>query len=210
MAKEKNIYIVRHGQTDFNLKGIVQGRGVDSSLNETGVRQARLLFDKYKDIPFDSILTSTLRRTHQTVSPFTEIGHQHETKVALDEISWGIFEGVEHDAIIQSTYHNILQSWQKGELHNKVEGGESPIELAERQRPIIEELWDTSFDNILLCSHGRAMRALLCGFLDRPLSEMDSFSHDNTCVYQLSLTDNGCILRLKNDLSHLAPLYATL
>ena len=90
MAKEKNIYIVRHGQTDFNLKGIVQGRGVDSSLNETGFRQAQLLFEKYKDIPFDNILTSTLRRTHQTVSPFAEIGLHHTPKVALDEISWGI------------------------------------------------------------------------------------------------------------------------
>lgn len=37
----KKIYIIRHGQTDFNLKGIVQGSGVDSSLNDFGVAQSR-------------------------------------------------------------------------------------------------------------------------------------------------------------------------
>jgi probable phosphoglycerate mutase len=208
--KQKYLYIVRHGQTDFNLKGIVQGRGVNSSLNETGIRQAELLYEKYKHVPFDKILTSTLKRTHETVAPFLINNIPHHERVELDEISWGIFEGVEHDAIIQGTYFSILKSWQDGYLHNKVEGGESPLELATRQQPIIEELKDTDYEQILICTHGRAMRALLCGLLDRPLSEMDSFKHDNTCVYKLSFNGKGFFTEMENDLSHLTPLYATI
>ena len=51
----KKIYITRHGQTDFNKKGIVQGSGVDSDLNETGRLQAEAFFKKFKDHPFDKL-----------------------------------------------------------------------------------------------------------------------------------------------------------
>jgi broad specificity phosphatase PhoE len=111
---EKHIYLIRHGQTDYNLKGIVQGRGVDSELNTTGKQQARLFFEHYQHVPFEAVLTSTLKRTHQTVEPFLASGHQHQVKVELDEIDWGIFEGVEHDAILQGAYHNIIQSMGSG------------------------------------------------------------------------------------------------
>jgi broad specificity phosphatase PhoE len=204
----RNIYLIRHGQTDYNLKGIVQGRGVDSELNETGRKQALLFFEHYQEVPFDAVLTSTLKRTHQTVAPFLQVGHQHQVKVELDEIDWGIFEGVEHDAILQGAYHGIIRSWAEGMLDNKIEGGESALELAQRQKPLIEELHDIDFDNFLICSHGRAIRSLLCGLLDRPLSEMDKFKHDNTCLYKLSFSNRGFQLDIENDLSHLSKMYA--
>jgi len=66
----KKIYIIRHGQTDFNLQGIVQGSGVDSSLNAMGRAQAQAFFEKYQSIPFAKIYTSALKRTSETVSDF--------------------------------------------------------------------------------------------------------------------------------------------
>lgn len=205
---EKNIYLIRHGQTDYNLKGIVQGRGVDSELNSTGRKQAELFFERYQHIPFEKVMTSTLRRTKQTVAPFLEAGHLHDIKVELDEIDWGVFEGVEHDAILQGAYHSIIESWSNGFLENKIEGGESPLELHQRQKPLIEMLHDESFDNILICSHGRAIRAFLCGMLGQPLSLMDTFKHDNTCLYKLSFEGRGFKIDVANDTSHLSKLYA--
>ena len=90
----KKIYIVRHGETDYNLKSIVQGRGINSSLNETGRKQALAFFDHYKDLPIDIIYTSTQQRTHQTIQSFLKDGHQHCQLAAIDEIDWGIYEGV--------------------------------------------------------------------------------------------------------------------
>ena len=65
---EKLIYILRHGQTDYNLQGIVQGGGVDTSLNDTGRKQAHAFHEAYKHIPFEAVITSRLKRTHQTGS----------------------------------------------------------------------------------------------------------------------------------------------
>lgn len=200
---KKNIYLIRHGQTDYNLKGIVQGRGINSQLNETGRYQAEKFFNQYKNVPFDAIYASTLQRTHQTVAPFLSLGLKHEIKDALDEIDWGIFEGVEHDQILEGTYYSIVQGWSEGNLDIKIEGGESPLELQARQLPLIEELRNTDFENILLCSHGRSIRALLCGFLEKPLTDMDQFKHKNTCLYKLSLENGVFNVEISNDISHL-------
>ena len=200
---KKNIYLIRHGQTDYNLKGIVQGRGINSHLNTTGRSQAEKFFNHYKDVPFDAIYASTLQRTHQTIEPFLALGLKHEIKDALDEIDWGVFEGVEHDQILEGTYYSIVNGWSQGDYDIKIEGGESPNELQARQLPLIEELRHSEYQNILLCSHGRAIRALLCGFLGIPLSEMDNFQHNNTCLYKLSVENGVFNVEISNDISHL-------
>ena len=66
----KNIYIIRHGQTDFNVRQVVQGRGINSNLNDKGIQQAKLFFEAHKEIEFDAVYTSTLKRTWQTVDSF--------------------------------------------------------------------------------------------------------------------------------------------
>lgn len=203
----KEIYLIRHGQTDYNKKGIVQGRGVNSHLNETGRKQARLFYEQYKHLPFDNVYTSTLIRTQQTVQDFLENGFAHTIREELDEIDWGIFEGVEHNSSLQETYYRIMELWSQGHVHVKIEGGESAHELQQRQLPFIEYLHQSEEEKILICSHGRAIRALLCGILDRPLSDMDKFKHDNTCLYKLSYQDGGFNIEIENDLSHLATLY---
>ncbi len=59
------IYIVRHGQTDWNLEGRYQGR-IDIELNETGIEQAQIIRDELKNIKFDKIFSSPLKRAHKT------------------------------------------------------------------------------------------------------------------------------------------------
>ena len=54
---KKTIYLIRHGQTDFNKQGIVQGSGVDSSLNDEGHAQARKFFEAYHHINFDKFMS---------------------------------------------------------------------------------------------------------------------------------------------------------
>ncbi|MFM8834340.1 MAG: histidine phosphatase family protein, partial [Cytophagales bacterium] len=74
----KKIYIIRHGQTDFNLRGIVQGSGVDSSLNDTGRAQANAFFQAYQHVDFDKIYTSKLVRTRESVQQFIGKGIPYE------------------------------------------------------------------------------------------------------------------------------------
>lgn len=55
------VYIVRHGETNENALGIIQGQ-LDTKLNETGIMQARLVGEELKDIPFKQAFTSDLQR----------------------------------------------------------------------------------------------------------------------------------------------------
>lgn len=59
------IYIVRHGQTDWNLEGRYQGR-IDVELNSTGLKQAQIIRDELKDIKFDKVFSSPLKRAYKT------------------------------------------------------------------------------------------------------------------------------------------------
>jgi broad specificity phosphatase PhoE len=200
----KKIYIIRHGQTDFNLRGIVQGSGVDSSLNETGKAQAKAFFEKYENVSFDKIYTSKLKRTKESVQGFIDKGIPHESLVGLNEISWGSKEGQEITPEEDLYYHWMLEEWQKGNTFQRIEGGESPEDVALRQQLAIERFMrNDNEQTILICMHGRALRILLCQLLNYPLKAMDTFEHKNLCLYQLDYTGSMFAIKKHNDVSHL-------
>lgn len=188
MARKK-IYLVRHGQTDYNIKGIVQGSSIDSELNEMGNKQADAFFEAYGTIDFDRVVTSKLKRTHQSVRKFIEKGLHWDQHEGFNEISWGVFDGQKiHD---DHPYWTVLKQWNRGEVDLKIDEGESPIDVAERQKTAWEEIIDSEKDEtILLCMHGRAMRILLTHLSKRPLEDMDNFGHANLGLYILE-SDNG-------------------
>ena len=185
------------------MKQVVQGRGVNSDLNETGRRQAQAFFDKYHPVDFDVVYTSKLKRTHQTVAHFISKNIPHEIRENIDEIDWGIFEGVEHDKSLQKEYYDIIESWAKGNLTIKIEGGESAQDLADRLIPFVEEIKQSEHQSVLVCTHGRTLRVLMCLLLEKPVSAMDEFDHQNTGLYVLRFDGNKFSLDLENDISHL-------
>lgn len=185
----KHLYIIRHGETEFNRKGLVQGSGVDSDLNEIGQAQASAFHRKFGHIDFDVVLTSALKRTHQSVQLFLDSGLKWEIHPGLNEMSWGHSEGQAPSADRDHIYYNTVLAWSKGESHIAMPGGESPDQVAARQRPVIERLHQhpDQEEHILICMHGRAMRIFLCQLLCLPLSEMETFMHHNLCLYQVDL-----------------------
>jgi broad specificity phosphatase PhoE len=201
--KSKKIYLIRHGQTDFNLKGIVQGSGVDAELNDTGRKQADAFYGRYKDIPFQKIYTSALIRTHQSVHQFLTDGIPHEVHQGLNEISWGLWDGKLPTSEMNSVYWQIVNRWKAGDLEAKIEGGETPIEVQERLLPVVEKLLSQDSFPLLVCMHGRAMRILLTLLTQQPLAVMDSFPHENLCLYVLEVKDGQAVIVEQNNLEHL-------
>ncbi len=203
---KKTFYFIRHGQTDLNLKGIVQGRGVNSPLNETGLRQAQAFYQAFKHIPFDKIYTSTLLRTKQTVQPFLDLGIPSEELDGLDEISWGIYEGKEQNETIMSGFEEIVSAWRNNELDIRIAEGESPNQLVSRQKEAVRHmLAKEQEETVLVCMHGRALRIMLCHLTDMPVCLMDDFPHTNTSLYILtyendmfSITDHYNVKHLEN------------
>jgi probable phosphoglycerate mutase len=202
--KEKLVYIIRHGETDFNRLGIVQGSGVDMELNERGKQQAAAFYHYYHKISFEHIFTSKLIRTQQSVLPFIENGFKYSSHAELNEISWGVYEGKPQSKEERETYWEVVNAWASGNFFSKLEGGESAIELQTRQLPIIHKIMSYEADAVLVCMHGRAMKSLLCTMLNRPLTEMENFAHSNLCLYLLEYDGNSFHLRKANDTSHLS------
>ena len=203
----KKIYLTRHGQTNFNRQGIVQGRGVDSDLNDTGRAQADAFYQNFKNVPFDKLYISSLKRTQQSMNSFIDSGLAYEALPELDEISWGVHEGAEVNQEQHAYYFDMITRWQNGETHKAIEGGESPEDLAKRLKSGLEYILAKKNEpNVLICMHGRAMRLMLAIMLNYPLSGMDYFLHNNLCLYELTYTGSSFVLDRYNDVSHLKNL----
>jgi broad specificity phosphatase PhoE len=200
----KKIYLIRHGQTDFNLKGIVQGSGVDALLNERGRAQSLAFFNAYRNIPFDKVYTSVLKRSIESVQRFIDLGIEHQPMEALNEISWGSREGQKITQEEDKYYHWVLKQWQEGKTEMPIEGGESPDQVATRQKPFIDLLQSRKEEQtVLVCMHGRAIRILLCQLLNYPMKSMDAFDHENLCLYLLNYTGTMFSMQGYNDTTHL-------
>ena len=201
----KKIYLVRHGQTKFNELGIVQGRGIDASLNEKGRSQAKMFYEAYKDVPFEKVYISTLKRTYESVQAFIDDDHiAHIKHEGFDEISWGDHEGVEASLERNKYFQELVGKWNSGKTDIRIEGGESPEDVANRQKPVIAEIINSDEKIILICMHGRAIRVLLCQLLNKPLTKMDSFGHHNLGLYILNYENGQFTIDLDNSIDHLA------
>ena len=204
----QQLYLLRHGQTDFNVQGIVQGSGINSDLNDRGRRQAELFWERYRAVPFDRVFTSALKRTQQSVQRFIDLGVPHESTLALNEISWGTREGTRITPQEDAEYARVLAEWRAGNDHAYLPGGESPAQVAARQQPFIAALRQPALahQTLLVCMHGRAMRVLLCELLGYPLRCMDAFEHHNLGLYKLHGLGGRYTVRQFLDVSHLAEL----
>lgn len=201
--KTKKIYIIRHGQTDYNRRSIVQGRGVDASLNNTGRAQAQSFYDHYKEEGFEVVYTSILKRTSESVLPFLNAGLKHVKLEGLDEISWGIYEGVEANYNDKVFFKQLTNQWATGETSLAIEDGESPNEVALRQKSVIEMIINSEEEKILICMHGRALRIFLTQLLNLPIAKMDQFEHSNLCLYTLEYANKKFNLLEANNQNHL-------
>lgn len=204
----KTMYIIRHGETNYNRMGIVQGSGVDTEINDLGQQQADAFYQAYKHIPFAQIFVSSLKRTHQTVAPFAP--HNIPTQIIpeLNEINWGILEGQQPSEHSRQEFYAMLQRWRNGELNQAINGGETPMAMIKRQKIGLKKIENGPENPILICMHGRALRGFLCLLTNTPLKQMDDFEHNNVCLYVLekTLTDTHYNVVIKNSLEHLTHL----
>lgn len=202
--KSKKIYLIRHGQTDYNFQNIVQGGGVDSDLNETGRKQAQLFYELYKNVPFDKVYTSALKRSIQSVERFIKDGHKHEIHPELNEIHWGIKEMIKITEDENDYYVNVVNCWKNGQTDLCIEGGESPNQVALRLKKFLDLiLTREDEETILICMHGRAMRIFLCVMHQIELSRMDEFPHKNLGLYILNHDGSKFTVEETNSLAHL-------
>jgi len=198
------LYILRHGQTELNRLNIVQGSGIDAELNEMGYTQAEAFYEAHQHVDFDLVVTSKLRRTHQTVQGFLEKNIPWEQTSDINEISWGIHEGQSQSPDQNERYLRMLAAWKAGDLDASIEAGESANQLLERIQRFVEWVKTRPERCILVATHGRAIRCLITCLKGLPPTAMEEMEHSNTGLYVAHLQSDGSWhFELENDTSHL-------
>lgn len=200
-------YFVRHGETEYNRRRIVQGRGIDSVLNETGYQQAEALAERLAPVTFDSIYASSLRRAQQTAEV---LARPHaDVPVAyledLDEMAWGVYEGAHPSPDRDEALDAIKRRWRQGAFHERIEGGESILDVQRRALRAVDHMLEHPVGStVLVVTHGRFLRVMLASLLDEyGLERMHHLPHSNTAVNRLICRANTFEADLLNCTAHL-------
>ena len=162
------IYVVRHGETEWNALNKVLGC-TDIPLNSNGADQARKVAGMLRDQEIDVFLSSPLSRARQTADIIAgETGLKYRIDDRLIEQDFGTFEGINRFA---AEYQNA-----KREYFARYPGGESFFDMAARIFPLIREL---EGKNALLVTHGGVCRIIRSYFEDMGNEEFVQFSQEN-------------------------------
>ena len=196
------LYVVRHGQTDMNRLQIMQGQTVVSSLDDRGRYEAECIGKRLKNISFDHIFSSDLKRCRETsdiILSQSEYKREPVYTETLRERSKGIFEG--------GPWENFRKycAEEKDRIMKAPPGGESLEDVLKRTKNFAEMLKNTCSENdrILAVTHQGLIKILLLCLLDMPLMYHRNFRFDNCSLTVFYLGDKYNRLILANDTCHI-------
>ncbi|TVQ04141.1 MAG: histidine phosphatase family protein [Balneolaceae bacterium] len=182
---EIRFLIARHGETEYNKKGLMQGRGIDAPLNEKGIQQAKKLASYLQKYETTLLVSSSKKRAIETAGYYSEnSGLPLIKSPALDEMDFGDFEGRPYDDVI-TELADIDQAWRRGDIETKIPGGESPLEVYNRANEEISAIiYKQGKGIITIVVHGRLMRILFAEWLGYGIKNMHLIQHENGAVNQ--------------------------
>lgn len=196
------IYIVRHGETQYNLTGTIQGQ-TNVPLNETGLHQADLAAKRLAEENFTFAYSSDLSRamvTAEKIVPRLAVTADER----LREWHLGQWQGktlAEIEELYEGGFRAFLNAGDKA----KVPGGESGYDVFTRVRKFLTELPEKHPEGkILIVSHGGAIKRMFHFLMGEHNSFRELPQVDNTSISRF-IYRNGCWRMICwNDTSHLA------
>ena len=148
------IYIIRHGQTELNSRGVLQGRS-DYPLNEKGFAQAKEAAEKLRDISFAAVWSSPLLRALQTAK-IVAPGLAPVVDKRLLEMDYGPYEGAELNRLPPE-----VLTFFRDFVHNPAPDGMEPLDSVVRRAGEFMETCCRTEENILISTHAIAMKGIL-------------------------------------------------
>ncbi len=196
-------YIVRHGQTNWNIQGKTQGHG-NSDLTESGESQAKQLAESLVDRNIDYIYSSDLGRAVQTAELIgNKLGLKVEMTEGLREMGFGVWEGLLIKEI-QKDYADTYKTWRDEPHMVNIPGGETLHIIKRRVDKFIEEI-NEKYDNknIVLVTHSITLRVMLLSFLNSGMENIYRIKQDNTALNIVEFKEYGPVVEKMNDTRHL-------
>jgi broad specificity phosphatase PhoE len=201
------IYLIRHGETEWNKEEIFRGR-TDISLNEVGFREAELIGEYLKGKDIHVIYSSPLLRAKETARRIAQV---FNLKVQLLEgiidMSFGKWEG---RPLREVRIHDgeLYQQWREQPHLVKLPGGESLDEVRMRAMAALEAVMESYHgNNIVLVSHRVINKVILCGILGIDNSHFWQISQDTAAINLIQFKEGKYILSLLNETCHLKSLH---
>lgn len=185
-------YIIRHGESEANVKPIVQGQGMgigNTPLTEKGREQAKELSETLSDIHFDAIFSSDAIRAKQTADIIAKPRDMNvHTEQALRERSFGKYEGMPFSEFLEKyTNFDLLTDEEKFEY--KIDENEESF--AEAYKRFSHALFQIAENNpgetVLIVTHGGMIRGLL---IKNGYGDFDQVGGIENCGY-VKVTSDG-------------------
>ena len=196
-------FIVRHGATEWNVQGRIQGH-TDISLSDLGDQQAELVAKRLAGVTIDVAYCSDLRRSTETAQKI--LGQRHvplHTTPKLREYDKGVFEGLTAEQS-KERYPEIYAASLIKDLDFAPPGGESTRQISARIAGFIAYLREQHpDDNLLIVGHGGALRSAFVALMELPLEANWRFILDNCGLSVVDVYPDIAVLSLYNDTSHL-------
>lgn len=173
------LIIVRHGATDFNLKGIIQGQ-MDTDLNDQGRLQASELGLALADEPIHAIYSSDLKRSRQTTAAILQ-HHQHLSAIYSEFLRERHFGDLQNNTI--QNLKEVLASFAGEDEQFTPKGGESLLVFHAR----VDRFWqmikkEKPAGTYIVSAHGGVTKSLITHALSEGLHFRRSLIQDNCCV----------------------------
>ncbi len=199
------IILVRHGETEWNVKEVFRGR-IDIELNETGRKQAQLLARYLSSVKVDAIYSSPLKRALTTAEAIARY-HRLEVEItpALIDLNFGEWQGLPLQEV-RDKYKELYAQWVNYPDRVRIPAGESLGEVRERAMGLVDSVIAKYEGCVVLVSHRVVNKVLICALLGQDNSHFWKIRQD-TCGITIFIYENGrFVLTRHNDTSYLRPL----
>ncbi len=196
-------FIVRHGETEWNIQGKTQGQG-DSKLSEKGKVQAEKLGKKLLEFNVNYIYSSNLGRTIETSTILSSILKTDVQYIeGLRERNFGKWEGLTIEEI-KKGYEDIYKTWRSEPHKAIIPDAEDLVQLKERVLKCIHDINKKhKNENILLVSHSMSIKVMILSLLGCDLSNIYRIAQDNTALNIVEFREYGPVIIKLNDSNHL-------
>jgi len=197
----KKIYLIRHGETESNRKGIFRGR-LDIPLSQNGKEQAADLKRYFENIPVDIVYTSPLQRAVETAeSVFPE--HTPVKEKWLNNLDLGEWSGMEKN-LVKERFPEMWENWVNRPESIRFPGGERLDDVHRRSRLFFEKVNAAEAETIAAVSHRSVVKVLIAAAVGVERNYYWKFHLDNASVSLLHYEqERGYTLVKLNDTHHL-------
>lgn len=203
------LYLVRHGETEFNLQGRIQGHK-DSPLTELGIRQANAVAKRLSAESFTAVYCSDLNRARRTAEIIVA-HHPLELQVTplLRERAFGVLEGLTR-ADIEEFYLADENEWRRDTSIPPPGQSETHAQVVERCAEFLDMLIREyeSDARILVVGHGGTMHGMMVAACRLPIEFYRMQHYSNASISIIDIGDNPRV-RCLNDTCHLHDVEVT-